>query len=139
MITANRRTYEKTLSFFKSKQTLLAFAIMLIGIIFIFFLYDKPYSLFVWMILVAIFYKYWEDKDKMYWFFIYGNLIFHMIIMENLVIYFTGSLSYNFYNMFWLVPHWLPIAYFNSLIFTIIHYRLYKELRRDDDDDKNKK
>ena len=63
MIKANRKTYEKALSFFKSKQTLLAFAIMLIGIIFIFFLYDQPYSLFVWMILVAIFYKYWEDKD----------------------------------------------------------------------------
>jgi hypothetical protein len=115
-------------AFYKKPQSLLCFFMLLIGIYFVFFKYNEPKSIIYWIILLLIFYFLWNDKDKKGWFIIFALLVFNMLIIENLVIIYTGALTYNYQNIFYLVPHWLPIAYFNSVLFIALHYRLYTTL-----------
>ena len=116
---------EKISTFYKKPQSLLCFLMLIIGIYIVFFKYREPKSIIYWFISLIIFYFLWDDPDKKGWFLIFGILTVNMIIIENLVIKYTGSLTYNYENLFYLVPHWLPIAYFNSVLFIALHYRLY--------------
>jgi hypothetical protein len=116
---------EKISTFYKKPQSLLCFFMLIIGIYIVFFKYREPKSIIYWFISLIIFYFLWDDPDKKGWFLIFGILTVNMIIIENLVIKYTGSLTYNYENLFYLVPHWLPIAYFNSVLFIALHYRLY--------------
>jgi hypothetical protein len=116
---------QQILEFYKKPQSLLCFFMLFVGIYIVFFKYREPKSIIYWLILLVIFYFLWNDPDKKGWFMIFGVLVVNMVIIENLVIMYTGSLTYNYENIFYLVPHWLPIAYFNSVLFIALHYRLY--------------
>jgi hypothetical protein len=78
--------------------------------------------------MLVFFMIYWEDNDKYIWLLIFIHLSVTMIIMENLVVYITNgnAISYNSSNLFNKIPFWLPIAYWNSIVFIVYHYRLYK-------------
>jgi hypothetical protein len=116
---------EKIYAFYKKPQTLLCFLMLFFGIYMVFFKYREPKSIIYWLISLIIFYFLWDEPHKKAWFIIFGVLIVNMIVIENLVIIYTGALTYNYENLFYLVPHWLPIAYFNSVLFIALHYNLY--------------
>jgi hypothetical protein len=121
---------EQIYTFYKKPESVLCFIMMFIGIYIVFFKYREPKSIIYWVISLIIFYYLWNEPDKKAWFIIFAVLCVNMIIIENLVIIYTGSLTYNYENLFYLVPHWLPIAYFNSVLFVALHYRLYTFLEK---------
>jgi len=110
--------------FYRDQDNVLILSFCLLSIIFIFLGYDQPWILAVWLIIGTYFYKRLTDGDKYIWLTIFFKLTFWMLLAENAVIILTGALQYNYDNIFYKAPHWLPIAYANSLLFIILNYKL---------------
>lgn len=127
-------TWEKFKQHYLTKDALLVHTMALIGILFIFMGYNKPMTFAWWLVCLFAFYTMWEEPTKDVWMTMFVELAVLMIIVETLVIYYTGALSYNYprANIFGLVPHWLPIAYFSNFLFIIFHYKVYKNIMKDE-------
>jgi len=111
-----------------SQNTLLFLTSFIIGTYIILYKYNDKRYIYLFILMLAIFMYLWQDNDKYKWFLIFVHLTLVMVIMENLVIYITNgnALSYNSANLFNKIPYWLPIAYWNNILFIVYHYRLYK-------------
>ena len=112
--------------FYRQRDNQLILGFCIFSILFIFLGYDQPWVLPVWFIIGVYFYKQLEDADKSVWLIIFFKLTFWMLIAENAVIIATKALQYNYENIFYRAPHWLPIAYANSLLFIILNYKFYR-------------
>jgi hypothetical protein len=111
-----------------SKNTLLAILSFVIGSYIIFYKFNDSRYIWLYIGLLVVFYYFWDDQDKNIWFLIFIQLSITMIVMENLVVHITNgaAITYNSANIFKNIPYWLPIAYWNSILFVVYHYRLYK-------------
>ena len=118
---------EEILNYIFSKNTLLALISFIVGTYIILFKYNNKNYIYLFLGMLVFFMIYWDDPDKYIWLWIFINLTITMIVMENVVVYVTNgkAISYNSYNLFNRIPYWLPIAYWNSIIFIVYHYRLY--------------
>ena len=111
---------EKGRNLFENQSIIL---FIIFSTLLIFLGYDKPWILIPWLVIGFFFYKRWEHPQKQDWLTIFLKLSFWMLIAENAVIILTGALQYNFYNIFYNVPHWLIIAYANTILFIAMNYR----------------
>jgi len=118
--------YTKWKEYYSLRDSLLILSFCILSILFIFLGYDQPWILPIWIVFGIYFYKQWNDQDKPIWLNIFFKLTFWMLLAENLVIISTNALQYNYMNILYKVPHWLPIAYANSLLFIILNYRYSK-------------
>jgi hypothetical protein len=111
-----------------SSNTVLCIISFIIGTYIILYQYNNKNYIYLFLCMLVFFMIYWEDNDKYIWLLIFIHLSVTMIIMENLVVYITNgnAISYNSSNLFNKIPFWLPIAYWNSIVFIVYHYRLYK-------------
>jgi hypothetical protein len=118
---------KEILNYIFSKNTLLALISFIVGTYIILFKYNNKNYIYLFLGMLVFFMIYWDDPDKYIWLWIFINLTITMIVMENVVVYVTNgkAISYNSYNLFNRIPYWLPIAYWNSIIFIVYHYRLY--------------
>lgn len=118
---------KEILNYIFSKNTLLALISFIVGTYIILFKYNNKNYIYLFLGMLVFFMIYWDDPDKYIWLWIFINLTITMIVMENIVVYVTNgkAISYNSYNLFNRIPYWLPIAYWNSIIFIVYHYRLY--------------
>lgn len=116
------------LNYLLSSNTILCLISFIIGTYIILYRYNNKNYIFLFLFMLVFFMNFWEEDDKYIWFIIFINLTITMIIMENIVVYITKgrAISYNSTNLFKRIPFWLPIAYWNSIIFVVYHYRLYK-------------
>lgn len=119
---------EKISNYIFSKNTLLSLISFIVGTYIILYKYNDKRYLYVFSLFIAVFIYFWEDKEKYIWFLIFLHLTLAMLIMENIVVYITDgkAISYNSINMFNKIPYWLPIAYWNNILFVVYHYHLYK-------------
>ena len=124
MILENYYTHLR--QFYGRRDSILIEGFCILTTLFIFLGYDKPWILPIWLLFGIYFYKTWTDPDKPVWLTIFFKLTFWMILAENAVILATNALQYNYMNIFYKVPHWLPMAYANSLLFIILNYRFYQ-------------
>jgi len=111
-----------------SINTILCIISFIVGTYIILYQYNNKNYIYIFLFMLIFFIIFWEDSDKYIWLLIFLHLSITMIIMENVVVYITKgkAISYNSSNLFNRIPFWLPIAYWNSIIFIVYHYRLYK-------------
>lgn len=111
-----------------SINTILCIISFIVGTYIILYQYNNKNYIYIFLFMLVFFIIFWEDSDKYIWLLIFLHLSITMIIMENVVVYITKgkAISYNSSNLFNRIPFWLPIAYWNSIIFIVYHYRLYK-------------
>lgn len=119
---------EKISNYIFSKNTLLSLTSFILGTYIILYKYNDKRYLYLFSLFIVVFMYLWEDKEKYIWFLIFLHLTLAMLIMENIVVYITDgkAISYNSINMFNKIPYWLPIAYWNNILFIVYHYHLYK-------------
>jgi len=118
---------KEILNYIFSRNTVLALLSFIVGTYIILYQYNNKNYIYLFLIMLLLFMILWEDDDKYIWLWIFINLTITMIVMENIVVYVTKgkAISYNSNNLFNSIPYWLPIAYWNSIIFVVYHYRLY--------------
>jgi len=110
-----------------SRNAMLSLVSFILGTYIIFYKYDDENYIYLFLTMLSFFIILWNDPDKYIWVAIFIHLAITMVIMENLVVYITNgkAISYNSYNLFNKIPYWLPIAYWNMIIFIVYHFRLY--------------
>jgi|688.fasta_scaffold774883_2 hypothetical protein len=123
---------KELLNFILSTDTLLFLLSFILGTYIILYKYNDKRYIFVFITMLLLFITLWKETDKYIWVAIFIHLTITMIIMENLVVYITNgkAISYNSSNLFNKIPYWLPIAYWNNIIFVVYHFRLYSIIKK---------